>query len=111
MATAIRYHMDENVDGAVADGLRLRGFDVTTSADVGLIGAVDERHLEFAAREGRVIVTHDADFLRLCSSSRTHPGVAFCHIESRSIGQMVRALTGLSLRWTAEEMRNRIEYL
>ena len=35
----IRLHLDENVDHAVAHGLRLRGIDVTTSTDADLIGA------------------------------------------------------------------------
>ncbi|MCK6483435.1 MAG: DUF5615 family PIN-like protein [Phycisphaerae bacterium] len=111
MATPIRYHLDENVDGAVADGLRRRGIDVTTAADARLPGAVDERHLHFAVHEGRVIFTHDADFLRLEAKGREHPGIVFCHIQSRSIGQMVRGLAGLWLRSNTEEMRNRIEYL
>src|SRR5262249_34838704 len=61
----IRYHLDEHVDGAIARGLRDRGVDVTTARDAGLLGAPDAEHLEFAMRESRVIVTHDADFLRL----------------------------------------------
>ena len=34
----IRYHLDENVDHAVARGLQQRGIDVTTSTDVQLVG-------------------------------------------------------------------------
>ena len=33
MPDVIRYHLDENVDHAVAHGLRLRGLDVTTTTD------------------------------------------------------------------------------
>jgi hypothetical protein len=32
---------------AVAEGLRRRGFDVSVSKDADLLGAGDERHLEF----------------------------------------------------------------
>ena len=54
---AIRFHLDENVDGTVANGLRLCGIDITTTRDAGLIGALDGEHLAFASAENRVIVT------------------------------------------------------
>ena len=38
----IRFHLDENVHHGVARGLRLRGFDVTTTTDAGLLEATDE---------------------------------------------------------------------
>ena len=44
----IRLHLDENVDHAVAHGLRLRGIDVTTTTDANLVGAADEEQLSFA---------------------------------------------------------------
>ena len=48
MSEAIRFHLDENVDGAIAEGLRRRSIDVTTTPDVGLIGASDEEQVAFA---------------------------------------------------------------
>lgn len=65
MAGAIQLHLDEHVAAAVALGLRLRGIAVTTTAEEGLAAATDEQQLAFAAGQGRVLVTHDADFLRL----------------------------------------------
>jgi arylsulfatase A-like enzyme len=49
----------------IAAGLRGHGIDVTTTADAQLLSADDEDHVAFALREGRVIFTNDADFLRL----------------------------------------------
>ena len=46
----LKFHLDENIDSAIADGLRRRGVDVTMPVDVHLIGASDEEHLEFALR-------------------------------------------------------------
>jgi hypothetical protein len=77
MADSLRFHLDENVHGAVANGLQLRGIDATTAHDVGLIGASDEEHLAFALSQTRVLVTHDDDFLRLASS-----GVPVCRVRS-----------------------------
>jgi hypothetical protein len=39
MSRTIRFHLDEHVDHAVADGLRRRGIAVTTTADADLLGA------------------------------------------------------------------------
>ena len=63
----IQFHLDENVDGEIARGLRSRGIDVTTTADAGLGEATDEEHVAFALSQRRVIFTHDADFIRLAA--------------------------------------------
>jgi Domain of unknown function (DUF5615) len=60
----LRFHLDEHIDPAIADGLRRRGIDVTTTARAGLRGARDKDHVEFARAQGRVVVTQDPDFLR-----------------------------------------------
>jgi hypothetical protein len=41
MPRTIRFHLDEDVDPAIAEGLRRRGIDVTTTPEVGLLGARD----------------------------------------------------------------------
>ena len=58
MTDRIRFHCDENMDSAIADGLRRRGVDVTMPSDVGLIGASDKEHLAFVIAQSRVVVTH-----------------------------------------------------
>ena len=39
MSDRIKFHLDESVSNAVADGLRRRGIDVTITAEVNLIRA------------------------------------------------------------------------
>jgi hypothetical protein len=111
MTVRIRFHLDENVDSAVADGLRRRGVDVTMPNDVGLIGASDEAHLAFAFSQQRVIFTHDDDFLSLAAGGSEHWGLAFCHAEARSIGQILAGLLLIVDCLAPEEMRNHIEFL
>ena len=53
----IRFHLDENVDHAIARGLRIRGIDVTTASDVELISAPDDMHVAFALKGQRIILT------------------------------------------------------
>jgi len=64
MPRTIRFHLDEHVDHAVADGLRRRSIDCTTTADAGLLGAGDPDQLVFAKSQGRVLFSNDSDFLR-----------------------------------------------
>ena len=37
MSQTIKFHLDENVNNAVADGLKRRGVDVTTTSQVGYL--------------------------------------------------------------------------
>lgn len=111
MAPAIRFHLDEHVDTAVAEGLRRRAIDVTTTVDADLLGEDDLVHLSYARAEGRVIFTNDPDFLRLHDQGVQHSGIVYCHQQSRSIGEVIR---GLELIWEIlepEEMQNRVEFL
>jgi predicted nuclease of predicted toxin-antitoxin system len=110
MARTIRFHLDEHVVHAIADGLRRLGVDVTTTTDAGLLGATDSQQLAYVVAETRVLFTEDRDFLAL-AVAHEHPGMAYCDQNMRGIGQIVR---GLELIWEVyepEEMRNRIEFL
>jgi predicted nuclease of predicted toxin-antitoxin system len=111
MRLAMRFHLDEHVAHAVAEGLRRRGIDVTTSNDAGLLEAPDEEHVAFALREGRVIVTHDADFLRLHAQRFAHHGVVFVARGGRSIGDVVRHLTLMHDCLAETDMHGRVEFI
>jgi predicted nuclease of predicted toxin-antitoxin system len=107
----IRFHLDENVDPDIALALRCQGIDVTTTVEVSLLGQNDQVQLSFGRQECRVIVTHDADFLRFASQSNDHCGIAFCQKDMRSIGDIIRSLALIYQLLTPEEMAGRVEYL
>jgi predicted nuclease of predicted toxin-antitoxin system len=111
MPAPIRFHLDKHIDPAIANGLRRRGIDVTTTADVGLQGTTDEEHLAFARAERRIIVTHDDDYLRLHQRGISHAGIAYCRQQTRSIGEMLRTLILIWAVLTPEEMENHVEFL
>ena len=111
MQTVIRFHLDQHVDHAVAHGLRQRGVDVTTTTDAELVHASDEAHLEFAIHTHRVIVTHDADFIRHHKAGVAHFGIVYCKQGSLSLGETIRRLFLLQQCLTVEEMKNALEYL
>jgi uncharacterized protein with PIN domain len=107
----IRFHLDENVSNAVANGLRQRGIDVTTPKDAELIGATDEEQLAFSTSHQRVIFTHDHDFLRLASQGLGHAGIVYSPPRRRAIGQIVLSLALLHRRKTPENMQDHVEYI
>jgi hypothetical protein len=111
MTGRLRFHLDENVDPAIADGLRRRGIDVTTTQEMGLLQASDDRQIEFAINQNRVLVTHDDDFLANAKRGISHSGIAYCHPGTRSVGRIIAALALMSDCLSAEEMQNHIEFL
>ncbi|MEA5594262.1 DUF5615 family PIN-like protein [Rivularia sp. UHCC 0363] len=92
MKVKIRFHIDESVSNAVAEGLRRRGIEVTTTLEKGLMSAPDQAQLNFALTENRVIVTHDDDFIKLHSKGIPHAGIVYCHQNQRSIGEIISYL-------------------
>lgn len=53
---------DENLDPDVVAHLRQIGFDVLDVVESGLQGSTDVHLMRLATSQGRLIVTHDADF-------------------------------------------------
>ena len=85
--------------------------DVTTVGQVGLIGAEDLVHLQFAASTGHVLVTQDADFLRLHEEGVAHAGIVYCQQQSKALGEMLRFLLLIHAALLPEEMTNSVEFL
>ena len=57
----MKFLADENLDGRLVRAIRLRfpGADLVRAIDVGLSGVDDPGVLAWAAREGRLVMTHD----------------------------------------------------
>lgn len=111
MLRTIRFHLDEHVAQAVADGLRRRTVDVATTGDANLLGAEDDDQIAYALSENRVIFTQDEDFLVSAAAGAAHAGIVYCHQNTRSIGQMVRAIELIWEFYEPDEMRNRVEFI
>jgi predicted nuclease of predicted toxin-antitoxin system len=111
VAERIRFHLDEQVDPDIARALRHYGIDVTTTVEAGLRTQPDPIQWTFINRERRVIVTHDADFLRLANRSSEHPGIAYCHKTARSTGDIIRSVILIYEALTPEEMVGQVEFL
>lgn len=111
MAEKIIFHLDENVKNAVAQGLRRRGIDVTTTPEQSLISVSDQVQLEFAVSQNRVIFTQDTDFLRLNQTNSNHCGIVYSYQGSKSTGEIIK---GLILIWELlepSEMLGKVEFI
>ena len=111
MPRTIRFHLDENCHRAIADGLRRRGVDVSTTPEAVLLSASDEGQLAYALPRGRVVFTQDHDFLRLHAAGVPHPGIAYCDKNTLSIGEIITRLVLIWEIYEPEEMASWVEYL
>ncbi|NEQ67678.1 MAG: hypothetical protein F6K21_19660 [Symploca sp. SIO2D2] len=111
VSNKISYHLDEHIKSVIARELRNRGIDVTTTVEVNLRTKSDDSQLAFASREGRVLVTHDNDFLKLAVTNTNHSGIAYCHPTKRSVGQIIEILVLMYEVCTPEDMIGRVEFL
>jgi predicted nuclease of predicted toxin-antitoxin system len=107
----ILFQFDEHVPPAIARALRQRGISVLTPGEAGLLGLPDAEILERARSAGRVVVTHDIDFLRLHFEQVPHTGIAYCAQRTRTVGQLVAILALIHEVLEPSDMIGRLEYL
>jgi hypothetical protein len=114
--SAIRFYFDEDSQNhALLRALSARGLDVRSAGLAGLLGESDESQLHCSGQEGRVLFSHNvADFCRLhgefLRSGRQHCGIVVGE-QGTSVGERLRRLLKLNDALTAEDMRNRLEFL
>ena len=112
-----RLAADENFNADIVRGLirRLPDLDIVRIQDVGLSGADDPAVLEWAGREGRIVLTHDVstlvDFaLDRVAASQPMPGV-FVAQSSGPIGATIEDLVLLAECSVEGEWNGRVRFL
>jgi predicted nuclease of predicted toxin-antitoxin system len=111
MAEKIKYYVDEHISKSIVRGLRQRGVEVLTLSEAKMVGAEDEDHLIYALKGGYVVVTFDADFLRLHARGVKHAGIVYGQQEEARIGDVIRGLMLIYEILSAEDMMGKIEFL
>lgn len=101
---------------ALIHALRARGSDVQTALQVAMIERSDEEHLGFATAQGRVLCSFNVgDFYRLHTSymaqHKSHRGIILARQQQYAVGEHMRRLLTLMAHLTAEDMKNRVEFL
>ncbi|MEG4841556.1 DUF5615 family PIN-like protein [Microcoleus sp. B9-D4] len=73
----MRLLTDENFNGGILRGLvrRLPELDIVRVQDVGLIHTDDPDILEWAANEGRILLTHDVATITMYAYERVNQGL------------------------------------
>jgi predicted nuclease of predicted toxin-antitoxin system len=67
VANPVRFYFDEHLAGLTVAALRTRGVDVLTADEAGTRTDPDDDQLRYATTAGRVVVTHDSDYLTLAA--------------------------------------------
>jgi len=81
-----------------------------------MIEREDAEHLDYATEQGRVLCSFNVkDFYRLHSDyvaqGRQHAGIILMRQQYYSVGEQMRRLLKLIAGKSADEMKNRVEFL
>ena len=112
---SIPLYMDENVHGAITNGLRQRGIDVLTVQEDGKSGISDPEVLDRAISLNRLLFSQDDDLLaeankRLIAGT-SFPGVIFARQTKVSIGTCIRDLELISTLGESDEFKDSVLFL
>ncbi len=106
--------MDENVHGAISDGLRARGVDLLTVQEDGAEGRDDAWVLDRATELGRLLFSQDDDLLREAAGRQRlgvpFVGVVFARQRHVPIGQSISGLELIAFTGRPEEFANQVRY-
>jgi hypothetical protein len=113
----IRLYTDEDsMQRALVRALRSHDVDVLTPVEAKMVDRDDVVHLEYAKSMGRVLCTYNVkDFAQLHSaymkSQKSHAGMILMRQQEYSLGESMRRILKLIATLSAEDMKDRIEYL
>jgi predicted nuclease of predicted toxin-antitoxin system len=117
MSREPQFLTDEDFDRDIVIGVlrRLPTVDVIRVQDVGLAGADDPQVLEWAASNGRIVLTHDVNTMIACAKARLRagqplPGVPVVR-QALPIAVAIEELLTIALCSAAEEWDTQIRFL
>lgn len=104
------------MDQDLIRALQVRGIDVTTAQDEGMIERADEDHLDYATERNRVLFSFNrGDFYRLHTEyllqSKPHSGIILSKQQQYSVGELMRRILRIVAIKPADEMKNWVEFL
>jgi predicted nuclease of predicted toxin-antitoxin system len=99
----VEFLADENIDQPIVETLRSKGFDVS-AVEEEIKGASDQKVLEKAVEEDRILITFDRDFSK---PGKEHNGV----IRLTSVAEyslIVKVINQLSQHFTSQDFQNTV---
>jgi len=113
----LKFPADENFDNTVVRGLFRRSpeIDIVRVQDVGLSGKDDPTILDWAAQEGRILLTHDVSTITRYAYDRvrqdqTMPGVIEVSLDT-SVGRVIEDILVLVECSQEGELEGQVQYL
>jgi uncharacterized protein with PIN domain len=113
----IRFVLDENFNGKVARGLRAQkpDVDMVRLQDTEISGADDPTVLEWAAKEGRILLTHDLATMTKYAKERIMQGLPISGVifiqDTLPVAKVIDDLLAILGASEPEEWENRIDFL
>ena len=111
-----RFQADENLNGKIVTGILRRdpGVDFQTAKDAKILGLPDHDVLSVAARDGRILVSHDREtmpayFTRFVAGT-TSPGLLIVS-QNMAVREAIEQILTIWAASEAVEWTNRIGYL
>ncbi len=109
---SLSLYMDQHVQSAITEALRLRDVDVLTAHEDGSGELPDPQLLDRAGELNRVLFSRDADLLaeaaRRQRSGETFSGVIYAHQMAATIGRCVADLELAAKALAPEDMANQV---
>jgi hypothetical protein len=114
---SIRFLADADLDNAIVQGVRRRepSIDFKSANDADLAGLPDDKVLEIAAGEGRVLVSHDKCTMPVHFAARIKlglrsPGVLLA-VPRATVGEVVESLLTIWSASSESDWADQIHYL
>ncbi len=112
----LRFLADENIESQLISAIRRDSdMDIVRIQDVDLLAADDPAILEWAAQEGRILLTHDVKTMATWAYARVGEGLPMPGIlevpQAFSVGQVAEEITLMAHFSPREEMEGRVAYL
>ena len=117
MTAVLRFLVDEDFDNDILRGVlrRVAQLDIVRAQDVGLSKANDPAILEWAAGEGRVLLTHDVSTMTAHAYDRTKRGLPmpgiFAVSQTLPIGQAIEDILFLAECSVEGEWEGQVRFL
>lgn len=113
----IRFLLDENFNGKIVRGLRARkpDIDMIRVQDTELSGADDPTVLEWAAKEERILLTHDLETMTKYANERIEQGLPLAGVifirDTLPVAKVIDDLLAVLGASEAGEWENRTDFL
>ena len=113
----IRFLADEDFDDRIIRGVKRRipGVDIVRVQDVGLRTFGDPTVLEFAAADGRIVLTHDVATMRVHATARINAGMPMAGVfeinQSLPVGLAIDAIVFVAECSRDDEWNGLVRYL